>query len=246
MLATGHFFWSKQVKRIIDGITYNTATSTRLATSEYETEYNHQDRRCEGALFQTLGGAFFVWETIHLGVDGDGGNVTRDRFKALSAKEAEDWIMSGDVEIIHNPFGEPPEAEAESSPASTLYVRVPSALKRQVEDAAKDDNLSVNAYMLKCAENCLKKDRLGEPLGKIWEISSTFRAARGDGKWTRDTLMEALNEIAGETENLVEEMFPGESESVLANITAADETYVQDIRKKYNPYPIKPLSERRL
>ena len=224
------------MKRIIDGITYNTDTSTRLAESEYEADYNHQDRPCRGTLYQTRGGAFFVWETIDLDVDVDGDAISRERFKALSAKEAEEWIMTGDVEIIHNPFGEPPEAEAENSPAATLYVRVPSILKRQVEDAAKDDNLSVNAYMLRCAENCLN-DRVPEPLHKIWEISSTFRAHGIDGEWTRETFIKALSEIADETEELVKVMFPSKGDDIVEIMPLGDELYVQDIQKKYNPYP---------
>jgi predicted HicB family RNase H-like nuclease len=144
------------MKRIIDGVTYNTDTSTRLARSEYETAYNHEDRHCEGDLYQTRGGAFFVWETIYLdGVDDDGEPRTRDRFVALSAKEAEKWIMTGDVEVFHNPFGEPPEAEAEAEPGATIYLRVPAALKKRVDAAAANANLSGNAWAIRCLENCL-------------------------------------------------------------------------------------------
>jgi HicB family len=141
------------VKRIIDGVTYNTDTSTRLANSEYEADYNHQDRPCQGTLYQTRGGAFFVWETIDLGIDADGDAITRERFKALSAKEAESWIMTGDVEVFHNPFGEPPEAEAE--PGATIYLRVPAALKKRVDAAATKASLSANSWAIRCLENCL-------------------------------------------------------------------------------------------
>ena len=224
------------MKRIIDGVTYNTDTSARLASSDYETFYNHENRPCEGTLYQTRGGAFFIWETIELGLDRSGAVITRDRFKALSAKEAEDWIMTGNVEIVHNPFGEPPEAEAESAPAATLYVRVPSIVKRQVEQAAKEAKLSVNSFMLRCAENCLN-DRAPEPLHKIWEISATFRAHSDHGQWTRETLIRALSEIADETEELAKEMFPDKGDDIVKTLPPGDEPYVKDIRERYNSYP---------
>jgi hypothetical protein len=220
------------VKRIIDGATYNTDTSTLLARSNYVALYNNEEAECHGALYQTRGGAFFVHEKLDLGSDDDGVQIIRDRAKALNAKDAETWIMTGDVEIIHNPFGEPPEAEAENAPAATLYVRVPSVLKRQVEEASKDANLSVNTFMLRCAENCLKNDRAPKPLAKIWAISSGFREG---GEWKRETILEAISEIADETENLVKEMFPdSEIEGVMPSW---DEYYLEDIREKYNPYP---------
>jgi hypothetical protein len=45
--------------------------------------------------------------------------------------------MTGSVEVFHNPFGEPPEAEAEDQPAATIYVRVPPSLKRRVDEAGR-------------------------------------------------------------------------------------------------------------
>jgi predicted HicB family RNase H-like nuclease len=144
------------MKRIIDGVTYNTDTSTRLAVSDYETLYNNESRPCQGTLYQTRGGAFFVWQAIDLASDGDSGElIVRNRFEALSAKEAEEWIMTGDTEVFHNPFGEPPEAEAEDEPGSTIYLRVPTSLKKRVEEAAERQNLSTNAWTMRCIEDGL-------------------------------------------------------------------------------------------
>jgi hypothetical protein len=143
------------VKRIIDGVTYNTDTSTVLAKSAYETLYNNEPFECEGTLYQSRGGAFFVAETVDLGHDEDGERITRNRAKALSAKDAETWIMTGDVEVFHNPFSEPPEATAEESPGATIFVRAPVSLKHRVEAAAKKEGLSVNAFMLRIMDNAL-------------------------------------------------------------------------------------------
>ena len=162
------------MKRIIDGVTYNTDTSTRLAKSGYEALYNNEPYECVGTLYQTRGGAFFIDEAIDLGHDEDGEREIRNRFKALSAKGAEEWLMTGDVEIIHNPFSDPPEAEAEAEPGSTIYIRVPSALKRQVEEAAKEANLSVNSYALRCLENTIR-DEHEWTIDKMSKIASNRR-----------------------------------------------------------------------
>ena len=144
------------MKRIIDGVAYNTDTSTVIARSEYEGEYNHRNSNCIATLYQTRGGAFFVVETFNLGWDEETRlDDIRDRFKALSAERAQNWIMTGEVEIIHNPFGEPPEATAEAEASATLYTRVPVSLKQRIEAAARDDGLSGNAWLMRCAERCL-------------------------------------------------------------------------------------------
>ncbi len=145
------------MKRIIDGVTYNTATSTLLATSDYEADWNHKSYPCEGHIYQTRGGAFFVHEAINLGfsheIDED---VWKHRFEALSRAEAQSWIMTGETEIYSNPFEEPPEAQAEDEPSATIYVRVPTSLKQRVDAAAKAENLSANSWAMRCIEGCLK------------------------------------------------------------------------------------------
>jgi hypothetical protein len=65
-------------------------------------------------------------------------------------------MMHGQVEVIHNPFDDPPEAVAEEAPAATVYMRVPATLKDALEKAAKSDGVSVNAWMMRCAGSCLK------------------------------------------------------------------------------------------
>jgi hypothetical protein len=145
------------MKRIIDGVAYNTDTSTHIATSEYDTKYNHEDRPCEAYLYQTRGGAFFVWESIDTGRVNDVGEpMTVDRFDALSREDAEEWMRTGVVEVHgKDPFGERPEAVAEVEPGATIYVRLPALLKRRVEEAANAANQSVNAYAMHCLERCL-------------------------------------------------------------------------------------------
>jgi hypothetical protein len=147
------------MKRIIYGVTYNTDTSTALAFSEVRSDEGSLKR----TLYLTRGGAFFedresthyVWRERGQEYET---NVTHD-FKPLSREAAQKWIMTGQVEIYSNPFEDPPEAVAGDDFGTTVYMRVPAFLKKQIEDAAADTGVSVNVWMMRCTENCLKQHK---------------------------------------------------------------------------------------
>jgi hypothetical protein len=189
------------MKRIIDGISYNTDTSTRLAVSEYEVDYNHIDYPCVGTLYQTRGGAFFVHEQIDLGRDTESDELTlKDRFSALSAERAQTWMMTGDVEVFHNPFGEPPEAAAEAEPSATIYVRVPASLKQRLEQSAKAEKLSGNAWAIRCIERCLApNESVRADIGLVWWLASSISTAAEEG--TEDRVAERAVKIMGIVEH---------------------------------------------
>lgn len=156
------------MKRIIDGVTFNTDTSTKLGLSEYSTSYNHEEVDCSGVLYQTRGGAFFLVEDIERR-DEDGYNIVKHRFSPKTRKEAQDWMMTGEVEVFSNPFDDPPEAVAEEEAGATIYLRIPKILKNSLEDAAKADSISLNSWAMRCLERCLQAHKLkagpfGSPL----------------------------------------------------------------------------------
>ena len=79
------------MKRIVDGLTYNTDTSTLLAKAEWE--FNNQfspyyGAECGGQLYQTRGGAFFLVTTIHV-KDDDGELRDKVEFAAMTAERAQ-------------------------------------------------------------------------------------------------------------------------------------------------------------
>lgn len=145
------------MKRIVNGVTYNTETSTCLATATYEPE---EGQKVVTDLYQTRGGAYFEhrqttskeWNEAEREYD----TTTRDRFIPLSPEKAHDWLMEGDVDVFTNPFDDPPEAAAEAEPGATIYLRVPGSLKRSVDEAAKADGLSGNIWAQRCLERCLQ------------------------------------------------------------------------------------------
>jgi hypothetical protein len=150
------------MKRIVNGVTYNTDTSTALARCTWELE----DTTAEGTLYQTRGGAFFVdeEETRLIWNERRQERQTKvtNTFIPMSAEQAQKWMMEGEVEVFRNPFEDPPEATAESEPAATLYMRVAPALKKQVDEFAAESGLSTNSLATRCMERCFgapsKKD----------------------------------------------------------------------------------------
>lgn len=146
------------MKRIINGLTYNTETSTRVAQSEW---LDHDDNsEVTGVLYQTRGGAFFVHHVSRSEVKNRHGEWDvriRNDITPLTAERAHAWMMD-DAEVFTNPFEDPPEAAAEMEAAATLYVRVPTALKRRVDAAADAQGVSANAWAMRCIERCLDQD----------------------------------------------------------------------------------------
>jgi hypothetical protein len=148
------------MKRIINGLAYNTDTSSLVAKAEWvlsDTYSPHHGAECEGQLYQTRGGAFFLVITTHT-QDRDGDPIDKVECEAMSAEQANAWILEGNVEVIHNPFEEPPEAEAEAEPGATITIRVPAALKRSIDEAVRKAKLSSNAWGMRCFERCLAKE----------------------------------------------------------------------------------------
>jgi predicted HicB family RNase H-like nuclease len=147
-----------EMKRIVNGVTYNIDTSTRLAESRWE-RHDEPDKEYFGTLYETRGGAFFVDLEITRQRWNEAKHIQEteviNEFEPLSPDQAQKWLLEGDVEIFRNPFGDPPEAAAESEPGATIYIRLPASLKRSVDDAARAANLSANVWAMRCLERCL-------------------------------------------------------------------------------------------
>lgn len=166
------------MKRIVDGITYNTDTALRLGHSVDE-------ETGPATLFQTKGGAFFLLI--------DDGPV----FRAVGPGQAKDWLNDDRVEIYHNPFITKSKAvEA----GGTLAVRVPATLKRAVEQAAKSEGVSGNVWTMRCLERGVRDAELIQILGTV---ANTFqyleqndkRLKRGDRTRIGRTTMIAVEAV---------------------------------------------------
>lgn len=147
------------MKRIIDGVTYNTDTSTTIAQAEWE---NREGEQCQGTLYQTRGGAFFIDVETTRPVYDEYEEQWKPRkshaFEPQSRDEAEKWCQEGEVEIFVDAFGELPEA-AETETEAGVYFRLPIVLKTRIEAAAKDAGLSLNAWAMRCFERCAEPEQ---------------------------------------------------------------------------------------
>jgi hypothetical protein len=153
------------MKRIVDGLTYNTETSRLVAKAEWDSEdqYSpHYGAKCESELYQTRGGAFFQVTTVHLETRDEAG-YPRERekveFDPLTPERAREWLLDGEIEVFSNPFEDPPEAEAEEEAGATIYTRMTASLKRDVDAAAEKAGVSANVWVTRCLEQCLKSQK---------------------------------------------------------------------------------------
>jgi hypothetical protein len=154
------------MKRVINGMTYNTDTATKLAQKTWESPFGRTGAKGVRTLYQTKGGAFFLFEENTEGIwnerAGEYEVKTTCAFIPINRKYAEEWILEGkEAKIFNNPFGDPPEAAADASTGETMLVRMPPALKRQIEEAAKANDVSMNAFMLRCIEACMRERTAG-------------------------------------------------------------------------------------
>jgi hypothetical protein len=130
------------MKRIIDGVTYNTETATRIALKE---EKDFGGTRQE-EIYVTRGGAFFL---VVKYADDD-----QIRIYPRRRSEVEHWLTDGHIDVFTDILPDPPEATAETTAGATIYVRVPRVLKHRLEAVAEANGQSLNAWVTRCLERC--------------------------------------------------------------------------------------------
>lgn len=152
------------MKRIIDGVAYNTETAIKVARLEFDASVTGGTRGFE-VLYQTRGGAFFrhVQEVVaYQDRNREWQERETNQFEAMTRDKAHAWVMEqNDVKLLSDVFGEPPEAAAGDAAVAeaTIYARMPLALKSQAEALARADGLSVNSYVIRCLESCAASRR---------------------------------------------------------------------------------------
>lgn len=124
-------------KRIINGKSYNTETSTLVHEVSGREESNYD------GLYQTKHGAFFLWWY----------DVAREAsgIKPMSDDEAQKWLERLDVPaaLLEQYFGDFPEAGASES---RITLRLPGNLYKRVSASAAAANLSLNTYLMRLLE----------------------------------------------------------------------------------------------
>lgn len=172
------------MKRIIDGVTYNTDTAMVVARSTWHEDagYGVVESDNEHTLYRTRGGAFFVVERkeFHKKKNDEWIPVEEVEFVPMTQDQAQTWTLTGTVEMIDGTvFGEPPEAEAEVGTSATIYLRIPAPLKSRIEAKAASEGQSVNAWLMRCAERDLQSDRVDAPAVDKTTTETQYRDCTG-------------------------------------------------------------------
>ena len=130
------------MKRIIDGVTYNTETAHRIAQN------SESDSLAGWEMYQTRGGAFFAVVT-----DYDGESQRIEPYEGAAALAFLEKHANFETKSLVWEESFPEDEERR------LTIRIPGSLANRVERAAKERNLSLNSYAMRCFEYCVVGDR---------------------------------------------------------------------------------------
>jgi hypothetical protein len=143
------------MKRVINGKTYNTDTATVVARWALTDDKGYENKV---TLYRNRGGAFFAVYAWNV-KDERGDFDPKFLFEEYSADDVGRLPEYADqLEIIDEKLLTAPPEVRSDEPAdldSTIYYRLPASLKRRIEHSASTQNLSVNAWMLRCTERCV-------------------------------------------------------------------------------------------
>jgi predicted DNA binding CopG/RHH family protein len=134
------------VKRIIDGVTYDTDTATQVFSDVSDNPFSLG----YWGMFQTRHGAFFKVVCGH-----DGETYT---FTPLTDDDARKLLERHANHLVEQYFGQFPEY---GSAEKRLTIRIPIGLARRVEAAAANLKLDVNKYVQRTLEKSVTSD--GQP-----------------------------------------------------------------------------------
>lgn len=129
------------MKRIVDGQTYNTETSTQVFI------VGNSHSGAWFGLYQTRAGAFFKIRVNH------GGEEVLD-WGPISDTEAQQLVEKHANHLVEKYFDVIEGGSAERR----LTVRLPINLARRIEETATAKGVSVNAYAMRALESAVRKE----------------------------------------------------------------------------------------
>ena len=150
------------MKRIVNGVTYNTQTSTRLARRRL-VEANESEKLIQ-ILYQTRGGAFFVVEANDDVWNEESRSPKLETFGPLS-RIAPKRRSVGCLKAKFTSFKIPSGTRRRQPLKRNQVLRsicASATLKRAADSAARHQNLSGNVWAMRCIEHCLEGASLVE------------------------------------------------------------------------------------
>ena len=162
------------IKQVIDGKTYNTETARCLATVDlmgYRTDErgrfttNTPKKVGTTSLYETRDGAYFLvrdYDPVS-GFYAEFDLVGQFRIHdhgviPLKRKEALGWAESKGLDFaqIEEMFGKVAEA---SDQTGAILLRLPQTLKLAIEKSAAVAGVSINTWLMRCAERAIASER---------------------------------------------------------------------------------------
>jgi hypothetical protein len=135
------------MRRTINGTSYNTSTSARLATAQWTED---DGRVCYGTLYQPRSGRFFLvteWTDQHGRWCGELEPLSPER--ASAALDVMATKLHGTV--LLDPFGR------RGTQREVGYrLRMPGVLRRPIELAARRAGLSINGWLMRTIEDAIE------------------------------------------------------------------------------------------
>jgi hypothetical protein len=139
------------MKRIMNGKTYDTDIATLVAEN---TQHDNRGQAVRTALYQANDGVFFAVDEIEREHRNNGDWHARLSYEWEVVGDAGDALRFCEkrcLTIFQNIEDVLPEASFDQS-ASTMSVQLPSSLRSVMMAESKKQNLSLNAFALRCVE----------------------------------------------------------------------------------------------
>ena len=139
------------MKRIMYGKTFNTDTATLIAQIGDPLPRPREDTSCE-SLYQSRYGPYFLVREEYLWVE-QVGHEEKDTLDPLSAPQARSWLEQHRPDLVQEQFRETSNGGAREV---KFTLRMPESLRRRLEVLAKQREQSLNAWIIRCMENCAR------------------------------------------------------------------------------------------
>jgi hypothetical protein len=137
------------MKRVINGTTYDTDKARLLARSALG----------ESALFETNRGRYFLAAKVSVQRRTESSDIETKYYTYIEPLEPDAalaWLQRDGVTVRCDPFAVRVPLRCSANPAGEVIpLRIWPSLKRQVEEAARAENQSVNTWILRQLEPAL-------------------------------------------------------------------------------------------
>ena len=134
----------EELKKVVEGVAYNTRTSSLLGTCTPRKEPEGQSQAATQQLFRTRGGRYFiVHRQLRVWTPGRG-HLLIDDIEPIAKEQAQHWLsehepQSNELFLMGLKFKSPPK-----SVGTSISVRIDSALKEGIVERAKLAGLPAN------------------------------------------------------------------------------------------------------